>query len=327
MNLSELSKLTEDQARETLERIRWPNGPVCAHCGCTENITKFKGKKHRKGVYKCNDCGEQFTVTVNSVMEASHISIRHWLMAFSIMCSAKKGVSALQLQRQLGLGSYRSAWHLCHRIRHAMSQDPLKGLLAGTVIVDETYVGGKPRKHTGKDRRNERGNPIIGRGTEKTPVLALVERGGRARSWPVAQVSGKNLKGAIREHVHPSSTIMTDEFVSYHGIGKHFDGGHHTVNHGNGEYVRKQGNITVSTNEVEAYFSLLKRGVMGSFHHVSPKHLHRYCNEFSYRWSERKTTDEARTAKAIAMSGGARLMYQDPIRRITPRKNDPKAPF
>jgi len=325
MNLSELSKLTEDQARETLERIRWPNGPVCAHCGATENITKFNGKKHRKGVYKCNDCGEQFTVTVNSVMEASHISIRHWLMAFSILCSAKKGVSALQLQRQLGLGSYRSAWHLCHRIRHAMGQDPLKGLLKGEVIADETYVGGKPRKH---DKRvKENGTAIVGRGTPKTPVLALVERGGRARSWPIRFVCARNLKGAIRANVDKSATIMTDEFRSYKGIGKEFDGGHLTVNHGKGEYTRDYGNRTASTNDAESYFSLLKRGVMGSFHHVSAKHLHRYCNEFSFRWNERKTTDEVRTTKAIAQAAGARLMYQDPIRREITRFADQKAPF
>lgn len=316
MNLSELSKLTEDQARETLERIRWPNGPVCAHCGGTENATKFNGKKHRKGVYKCNDCGEQFTVTVNSVMEASHISIRHWLMAFSILCSAKKGISALQLQRQLDLGSYRSAWHLCHRIRHAMGQDPLKGLLKGVVIADETYVGGKPRK----------GGPagIFGRGTRKAAVVALVERGGkgRVRSWPVAHVNAKTLKNAIRENVDPGAMIYTDEFTSYRGIGRHFAGGHHTVNHSAGEYMRDG----VTTNDAECYFSLLKRGVMGSFHHVSRKHLHRYCNEFSYRWNERKTTDEVRTAKAIALSGGARLMYQDPIRKMV-RGDDPRAPF
>jgi transposase-like protein len=318
MNLSELSKLTEDEARETLERIRWPNGPVCAHCGCTENVTKFKGKKHRPGVYKCNDCGEQFTVTINSVMEASHISIRHWLMAFSILCSAKKGISALQLQRQLGLGSYRSAWHLCHRIRHAMSQDPLKGLLQGDVTADETYVGGKPRKGGGFHQS--------GRGTDKVPVVALVERGGRARSWPITYVNAKTLKRAILENVDPSATIMTDEFTSYKGIGRHFEGGHHTVNHHRGQYVRREGDKKISTNDAECYFSLLKRGVMGSFHHVSRKHLHRYCNEFSYRWNERKTTDEVRTAKAIALSGGARLMYQDPI-RTAPKENDPNALF
>lgn len=311
MNLSELSKLTEDQARETLERIRWPNGPVCAHCGCTENVTKFHGEKHRPGLYKCGDCDKQFTVTVNSVMEASHISIRHWLMAFSILCSAKKGVSALQLQRQLGLGSYRSAWHLCHRIRHAMSQDPLKGLLKGEVIADETYVGGKPRKGT---------IGSFGRGTDKAPVFALVERGGRVRSWPVADVKSKTLKGAIRKNVDRSATIMTDQFISYRGIGKNFKGKHYTVNHSRGEYVKMIDGHKVSTNECEAYFSLLKRGVMGSFHHISRKHLHRYCNEFSFRWNERKTTDEIRTAKAIAQSAGARLMYQDPIRRLQTTK-------
>ncbi len=326
MNLSELSKLTEDQARETLERIRRPNGPVCAHCGCAENVTKLNGKKHRAGVYKCNDCGEQFTVTINSVMEASHISIRHWLMAFSILCSAKKGISALQLQRQLGLGSYRSAWHLCHRIRHAMSQDPLKGLLQGDVTADETYVGGKPRKGGRKIKRNANDMAIVGRGTPKIPVVALVERGGRARSWPIYHVNAKTLKSAIRENVDPSATIMTDEFVSYKGIGKHFEGGHHTVNHGSGEYVRYVEGKKISTNDAECYFSLLKRGVMGSFHHISRKHMHRYCNEFSYRWNERKTSDEVRTAKAIALSGGARLMYQDPIRKA-PKANDPNAPF
>ncbi|MGH7971289.1 MAG: IS1595 family transposase, partial [Limisphaerales bacterium] len=148
MNLSDLSKLTEDKARETLERIVWPNGVVCPHCGRVDGHTKLKGKKHRAGVWKCNSgCGQQFSVTVGTIMEGSHLPIRTWLMAFSILCSAKKGVSALQLKRQLGLGSYRTAWHLCHRIRFAMSRNPLKGLLEGTILVDETYVGGNPRNH------------------------------------------------------------------------------------------------------------------------------------------------------------------------------------
>jgi transposase-like protein len=303
MNLSGLSALTEDQAREKLEAIRWPNGPVCAHCGCMDNVTKFQGKKHRPGVYKCNDCGEQFTVTVNSVMEGSHLPIRLWLMAFSIMCSAKKGVSALQLQRQLGIGSYRSAWHLCHRIRHAMLQEPLKGLLTGTVEVDETYVGGKPRKHSGVKAKR-------GRGTKKVPVLALVERNGRVRARAVPDVSGKTLKGAIREMVDPSATIMTDEWRSYRGIGKEFAGGHHVVKHSSGEYVR--GNA--STNEVESFFGLFKRGIMGSFHHVSRQHLNRYCDEFSFRWSERNASDAARTVTAIRAGEGKRLMYKEPVR-------------
>jgi hypothetical protein len=306
MNLSELSKLTEKQARETLERIRWPSGPVCPHCGCTDGHTKFNGKKHRPGVWKCNDgCAQQFTATVGTIMEGSHISIRHWLMAFSIMCSAKKGVSALQLQRQLGLGSYRSAWHLCMRIRHAMGRNPLKGLLQGIVMVDETNVGGKPRFQHGQPRRK-------GPSGKKIPVLALVERGGRVRSWPIADVTAKTLHSAIRANVDRTAEIQTDDFASYKGIGRSFVMGHRTVNHTKREYVR--GNV--STNEVESYFALLKRGITGSFHSVSKQHLHRYCDEFSYRWNERETTDQERTVKAIQCAEGKRLMYKEPIRIV-----------
>lgn len=305
MNLSQISKLTEEEARETLERIVWANGTVCPHCGCVEGHTKFKGKKHRAGLWKCNGgCAQQFSVTVGTVMEGSHLPIRTWLMAFSIMCSSKKGVSALQLQRQLGLGSYRTAWHLNHRIRHAMAQNPLKGLLQGTVMVDETYVGGKPRPMKGVKRRK-------GPSGKKAPVVALVERGGRVRSWPIANVTAKTLQDAIRDNVDPKSAIQTDQLISYRGVGQWFEGGHETVNHAKMEYVRDD----VSTNEVESYFALLKRGITGSFHSVSKTHLHRYCNEFSYRWNERKTSDADRTVKAIALSAGARLMYQDPIRR------------
>jgi transposase-like protein len=300
MTLSELSKLTEDEARETLERIMWPNGPVCAHCQKTGNTRKFEGKAHRSGVYKCNDCDEQFTVTVNTIMESSHISIRTWLMAFSLMCSSKKGVSAFQLQRQLDLGSYKSAWHMAHRIREAMKLEPLASLL-GIVEVDELYIGGKPRKGTGTHKR--------GRGTKKTPVLALVERGGRARSFPVENVSGATLKQAIRENVDRKATIMTDEWPSYRGIGAEFDGGHHFVTHSIGEYARGD----ASTNLAESYFALLKRGVVGSFHHISKRHLHRYCNEFSFRWDYRKASDGERTTAAIRQSDGRRLLYKERI--------------
>ncbi|HWY63270.1 MAG TPA: IS1595 family transposase [Rhizomicrobium sp.] len=306
MNLSEISKLTEEQARETLERIVWSKGVVCPHCGRVDGHTKLQGKKHRAGVWKCSDgCAQQFSVTVGTVMEGSHLPVRTWLMAFSILCSAKKGVSALQLQRQLGLGSYRSAWHLCHRIRYAMSKNPLKGLLEGTVMVDETYVGGKARKERGPKRSKGYRHP------NKVAVVALVERGGRVKTWPIADVTAKTLQGAIRDHVAPSAAIQTDQLLSYKGVGRWFDGGHETVNHAKLEYVRGD----VSTNEVESYFALLKRGITGSFHSVSKQHLHRYCSEFSYRWNERKVTDAERTAKALGLIGGGRLMYKDPIRR------------
>lgn len=312
MNLSTLSKLTEDEAREMLESIMWPNGPVCPHCGSIDGHTKFNGKKHRPGLWKCNaGCGQQFTVTVKSVMEGPHLPIRTWLMAFSIFCSAKKSVSALQLQRQLGLGSYRSAWHLAHRIRHAMQQEPLKGLLQGVVIADETYVGGKPRKFARKAFGKPPSN-APGRGTSKQPVLALVERGGRVRAGAVPDVTGKTLKTAIREIVDKSATIMTDEWRAYRGLGKEF-AAHYTVNHSKLEYVRHVDGEKVSTNEGEAFFALFKRGIVGSFHHISRKHINRYCDEFAYRWSERKTTDAERTVKAIRAASGKRLMYKTPM--------------
>lgn len=302
MNLSEISKLTEDEARALLENIRWAGKPVCPHCGCQNDkvykVLENRGKKIRAGLWHCPDCDKQFTVTVGTVMEQSHIPIRTWLMAFAIMCASKKGVSALQLQRQLGLGSYRTAWHMCHRVRYAMSQKPLKDLLSGPVEVDECYIGGKPR--------GKKGTSHIGRGTAKAAVVALVERGGRVRAKHVPDVSGKTLKGAIRENVDPSATIYTDEWRLYQGIGADFAGGHHTVKHAAGEYVRGD----VHTQNVEAFFGLLKRSVTGSWHHVSKKHLDRYVDEVGFRWDHRKVTDESRTLTAIKQSEGKRLLYK-----------------
>lgn len=302
LTLTDVSKLTEDQARATFERIRWPNGPVCPHCGSVE-ATKLEGQAHRVGLYKCKGCAEQFTATVDTILEDSHLPIRTWLMAFAVICSAKKGVSALQLQRQLDLGSYRTAWHLCHRIRHAMGKEPLAGLLKGTVEVDETYVGGKPRPEHGKPKSKR------GRGTKKVPVVALIERGGNVRAHKIERVNAKTLKGAIRENVDRSSRIMTDEWKAYRGIGKEFAGGHERVNHGKGEYVRDDAHVNTS----ESYFALLKRGITGSFHHVSKQHLNRYCDEFSFRWNHRKISDSDRTAVAIKGGEGKRLSYKMPV--------------
>jgi transposase-like protein len=319
MNLSEISRLSEDQAREYFEQTRWPNGRVCPHCGSVES-KKLQGKAHRDGLYKCSGCGEQFTATINTILEDSHLPIRTWLMAFSILCSAKKGVSALQLQRQLGLGSYRSAWHLAHRIRHAMAREPLKGLLGaggGTVEADETWVGGKPRKRAGK--RTRLGTFERKRIPTKTRVVALVERDGRARAHVVPDLTAPTLKAAVRAHVDKSARLMTDENLAYFGLGGEFGGGHHTVNHSAGEYVRREYPITgepenvITTNTVEGFFGLFKRGVMGSFHHISEKHMDRYLNEFSFRWDLRKVTDGERTVEAIRAAEGKRLMYRVPV--------------
>jgi transposase-like protein len=303
LTLNQVSALSEDEARETLERILWPDGPTCPHCGALENLTRLQGKAHRIGVFQCNNCHDQFSVTVGTIFEDSHIPLRKWLMAFTLLCSAKKGISALQLQRELELGSYRTAWHLCHRIRHAMSKEPLAALLRGTVEVDETYIGGKPRQRHGQPK------PKKGRGTKKVAVVALVERGGQARAHKVERVDAKTLGKAVHENIDRRSTLMTDQFGSYAEIGSRFDGGHHTVNHGKGEYVRGD----ASTNEVESYFALLKRGIMGSFHHVSKQHLDRYCDEFSFRWNHRKSTDSARTNIAIRQASGKRLSYRQPV--------------
>jgi transposase-like protein len=308
MNLSDLSRLTEDEARDYFEKVRWPSGRVCPHCGSLES-KKLEGKAHRAGLYKCSGCAGQFTATVNTILEDSHLPIRTWLMAFAILCSAKKGVSALQLQRQLGLGSYRSAWHLAHRIRLAMTREPMKGLLGtggGTVEADETWVGGKPRKRTSKRRLGtfER-KPM----PTKTRVIGLVERSGRARAHVVPDLTGPTLKGAVRAHVDPSARLMTDENHAYMGLGNEFAGGHEVVNHSAYEFAR--GDAT--TNTVEGFFGLFKRGVVGSFHHISEKHMDRYLNEFSFRWDLRKATDGERTVEAIKASEGKRLTYRVPV--------------
>tara|TARA_B100000315_G_C14379360_1_gene496715 strand:- start:250 stop:825 length:576 start_codon:yes stop_codon:yes gene_type:complete len=189
---------------------------------------------------------------------------------------------------------------MAHRIRYTMKQEPLAGMLKGKVEVDETYIGGKKKG-------------IRGRGAKgKTPVVALVQRDGEVRAKPIERVSAKQLKKVIRENVHKNSTIYTDDWRSYRGIGKEYSGGHKVIKHSVGLYVRGD----VYTNTVEAYFALLKRGVHGTFHHVSKKHLHRYCEEFNFRWNSRKIEDGERTIKAIKCIEGKRLMYRDPIKAL-----------
>lgn len=295
--LLELMEMTEDAARRYLEQVRWPDGPVCVHCGDV-SVTRLEGEAHRAGVFKCRGCREQFTVTVGTIFESSHIPLKKWLVAFHLVCSSKKGISAKQLQRNLGLKSYESAWHMAHRIRHAMSADPVGSKLSGTVEVDETYVGGKPRNPGPHNKR--------GAGTKKTPVLALVERGGDVRAWPIERVTVDTLQTAVKEHVDQGARVMTDESFAYQGLDEHFEGGHHTVKHTAKEYAR--GDVT--TNAVEGFFSLLKRGVYGTFHSVSKKHLHRYLAEFTFRYNARKISDETRTTLALRKAEGKRLRYR-----------------
>jgi transposase-like protein len=296
---------TDEAARAYLEAVRWPNGPTCPHCGNADaktiyDIAANRAKKVRAGLRECGECHGQFTVTVGTIFEDSHIPLRKWLVAWYMLCTSKKGVSALQIQRMLEIGSYRSAWFMMHRIRFALRDPEFADKLGeggGTVEADETYVGGKPRKQAG--------NPPLkrGRGTKKVPVVALVERGGRVRSRRVKNVTAKTLDAALAEHVDPSAHLMADDWKAYRRPGKRF-ASHSIVNHTAGEYAR--GNA--HTNTAEGFFSLFKRGLTGTFHHICHQYLDQYLGEFDFRYNHRKVTDGQRTLAGLKKTEGKRLM-------------------
>jgi len=290
---------TEEAARTLLESIRWPEGPVCPHCGVVNDATQLQGKAHRAGVYQCNiaQCRKQFSVTVGTIFEDSHIPLNKWLIAFYMMCASKTQVSALQIQRQLEIGSYRTAWHMCHRIRFAMAeQGPAK--LKGTVEADEMYVGGKAR---GK------GRAYVG---NKTAVVSVVERGGRVRSQVIKadRVSGAVVNAVLTTHVSKKAHLQTDESTLYVEPGKRFKS-HQTVNHSEEEYARQDlaTGTTVTTNTVEGFFGNSKRSIDGTHHHVGRKHLSLYMAELDFKYNTRKGTDGARTMSGLGMVEGKRL--------------------
>jgi transposase-like protein len=297
-DLGTLGSLSEDEARAKLEALRWPQGAVCPKCGTVGEAYKLTpklGSSTRKGLWKCRACRSQFTVTVGTIFEDSHIPLSKWLMAVHLLCASKKGMSAHQLHRMLGV-TYKSAWFMAHRIRYAMTQPPLVDKLRGIVEVDETFMGGVP-----KNRHASKRAPA----PPKTPVVALVERDGTVRSMKVKNVTGATLKAAVREYVDRSAQVMTDGNKSYIGLDKEF-ASHESVNHLRNEYVRGP----VSTNTVESYFALLKRGVIGTYHHVSGQHLPAYLAEFDQRWNTRKLVDRERAVRAIQGAQGKRLTYK-----------------
>jgi transposase-like protein len=297
----------EEAARKHFEAIRWPDGVVCPHCGVVGEATELQGKSTRPGLYKCRACQKPFTATMGTLYERSHIPLHKWLLATHLMAASKKGMSAHQLWRMLGFGSYRTAWFMAHRIREGMAPlkgkaDPLGG--EGKIVeADTTYIGGKEKnKH-----RNKRTKGNIG-GKGKMIAHTLVERGGRARSDHVANVAGKTLRPIVMKQVSRKSSFMTDTAGGYMEMGKEF-ARHEMVDHGAGEYVRGDAH----SNTVEGYFATLKRGIIGTYHHVSEVHLKRYLAEFDFRYNERMAlgvTDAARADKAVKGVEGKRLTYR-----------------
>lgn len=298
----------DDAARVYLENLLWPDGTVCPHCGTVDHAYKTK----RPGVYRCasKECRKDFSVTVGTVMERSKIALHKWLIAFHLMTASKKGISAHQLHRMLDIG-YEAAWFMCHRIREAMRDGGLKPPMGGNgriVEADETYHGRVDEPRT----KTTSGRPFIksGKAANKRPIVALVERGGRVRSFHVAVATKVNVTEIVRSNIDRESRLHTDESNLYKGSDAHF-ASHETVRHTAKEYVRGE----VHTNTVEGVFSIFKRGMRGVYQHCKEKHLHRYLAEFDFRYNNRTAlgvTDGERAALAIMGIVGKRLTYHQP---------------
>jgi transposase-like protein len=294
----------DDKARAYLEKIRWPKGPVCPHCGVIGGHYAIKGSGKKKtqarpGLWKCADCRKQFSVTVGTVFERSKIPLSKWLLAAYLLCSSKKGMSSHQLHRTLGV-TYKTAWFLTHRIREAMkdtSGDQLGGKgTSGIVEADETYFG--------QNKGRGKGSHF----SKKQKVVALVERQGHVRAFHVASVTTETLRPILQQQIAATARLMTDNARVYDKIGPDFRL-HETVDHTRHEYVRGD----VHTNTVEGFFGILKRGIGGVYHHVSPAHLHRYVGEFAFRYNHRAALgcdDVARAVGALRGIEGKRLTYR-----------------
>lgn len=288
----------EKSAVEFMEALRWEGKPACPRCGdmAVYQMQDSKtGQRQANFRWRCRGCKQQFTVRTGTVFEDSKIEMRHWCYGFWRASTSKKGVSALEIHRQTGI-SYKSALFMLNRIRFAMA-DSAPGRLQGTIEIDETYVGGKPR-FPNKGKR--------GRGTSKAPVVAMVQRGGKVKAFHVADVTGQTVRSLVRANIDRRARIITDEWAAYSRLSKNFKGGHETVNHKRKEYAR--GDVT--TNTIEGFFSIVKRGLNGIYHAVSKEHLHRYMAEFEFRYNHRQLEDGGRMQAAIHGSEGKRLYYQ-----------------
>lgn len=301
-----------DKAREHLEEIHWPDGPTCPHCGNADSgrITKLKGKSTRPGVQKCKECRKPFTVTVGTVFERSKIPLNKWVLATHLMAASKKGMSAHQLHRMLGV-TYKTAWFMSHRIREAMKEDvQSSGPLGGegkTIEADETYYG---KRETPRPSPQRKGRPYIkgGKAAEKRSIVSLVERGGKVRTFHVQHATRASVREILVRNASRKSKLYTDESRLYTVTGKEF-AGHETVKHSVGEYVRG----IVHTNTIENVFSVFKRGMRGVYQHCGEAHLHRYLAEFDFRYNRRaalKVTDAERAEDLLRGARGKRLTYR-----------------
>ena len=292
---------TPEAARHYLEGVRWPNGPICPHCGSiSKDHYRLEGEAHRDGLWKCKDCREQFTVTVGTVFEKSKIALNVWLQAVYLLCSSKKGMSSHQLHRILGV-TYKTAWFMTHRIREAMKSGMLSPMGGGGKIVevDETYFGNKSGVKKARPGYNNR---------DKNAILALVDRKGGVRGFHIPAVTHENLKPILHKHIAQDTHVMTDEATRYWKLGNYF-AQHSSVNHSKKEYARGE----VTTNTVEGYFSILKRGLIGTYHHVGQNHLQRYVTEFDFRYNHRAALgydDNQRANIVLKEIGGKRLTYR-----------------
>lgn len=310
-NLTDPIFTDEEAARAHFEAIRWPDGRVCPHCGTVGNSTLLQGKSTRAGLYKCKDCRKPFTATMGTVYERSHIPLHKWLLATHLICASKKGMSAHQLWRMLGFGSYRTAWFMAHRIREAMRPAPGAPMGGGgtPVEVDETFIGRDitrppaPKVKFGIQNMNK--------------VLSLVDRAtGEARSFVVTDLRVATIAPIIDANLAREAWLMTDEATRYKELGWNFSG-HGVVNHGKAEYV-SEFDKRVHTNTVEGFYSIFKRGMRGVYQHCASRHLHRYVAEFDFRYTNRIANgvdDTARAAKAVAGTVGKRLTYRQPYGR------------
>jgi transposase-like protein len=291
----------ENKAREHLEALRWPDGPICPHCGTVDNAKRLEGKAARPGLLNCRDCRKQFSVTVGTVFERSKIPLTKWLACSYLMASSKKGISSHQIHRTLGV-TYKTAWFMTHRLREAMrdtTTDPLGGPgTSGIVEADETYIGPKAKRVKGRGKHY----------ANKQAVVALVERKGRVRTYKTKMVTVDSVADVLKKNVSKSARLMTDAAGLYYKVGQEF-ASHETVNHTLGEYAR--GDVT--TNTVEGFFGILKRGLRGVYQHVGQEHLGRYVDEFAFRYNNRVALDVNDAERAqLLLEGisGKRLTYR-----------------